>query len=81
MTTSERSPVYQCATCGVVTVLPGHLCNPHAVKEGCYRSGPAADDVRHVCEPMKERLEWVCETCGRPAEQARLVCRPRKKST
>jgi DNA-directed RNA polymerase subunit RPC12/RpoP len=78
MSTKEREPVYQCATCGVVTAVEGHLCSPRPVKEGCYRSGPPAEDVQQVCDPMRGRLQYVCETCGRLGEQAHLLCRPRK---
>ena len=75
---TETDEVYQCATCGIVTAAEGHLCQPRSTSRRCHRCGQPIEDARHMCKPMREKLEYVCETCGRPTEEARLVCRPRK---
>jgi len=76
----ETQKVYQCAACGVVTSAEGHLCDPKQAEIGCYRRDQPPDGDRHMCEPMREKLAYVCETCGRPTEEPRLVCRPRKRT-
>ena len=67
--------IYACATCGVVTVEPAQLCRPVEQADAADYCGnaPARDTM---CQPMREHLTYVCGSCGRPGEQAELLCRP-----
>jgi hypothetical protein len=73
--------VYECANCGTVTTEKGHLCKPVAVEGDCSYCGKPAKDARHLCTSMREKLDYVCESCGRPAMKPELVCKPKKMST
>lgn len=78
MTETQSENVYRCATCGVVTFEEGHLCSPQPVEGGCSYCGQPVENTRHMCKPMREKLEYVCQNCGRPAEAPHLVCHPNK---
>lgn len=71
--------LYKCATCGGLTKEKGHLCAPQPVHGGkCDYCGEGEESARHVCRPMREKLEYVCDACGRLAASADLLCRPAK---
>ncbi|WP_305043260.1 hypothetical protein [Geoalkalibacter sp.] len=67
--------IHECGQCGVVSEIREQLCHPeerHDKHEYCG-SAPERDNL---CEPMREHLGYVCGSCGRPAEQPELVCKP-----
>lgn len=72
--------VYRCASCGTVTTEKGHLCKPEPVEGDCSYCGQPVENAQHMCKPMREKLEYVCGACGRPATatQPELVCKPKK---
>lgn len=67
--------IYECITCGVVTADPGQVCSPieDSDKDSYCGTAPKRDTM---CRGMREHLAYVCGTCGRPAEQAELLCHP-----
>jgi DNA-directed RNA polymerase subunit RPC12/RpoP len=67
--------IYECDTCGVVTSLREQVCSPRQLENmGAYCDTTMPADK--MCSDMKERLAYVCGGCGRPAEQADMVCDP-----
>lgn len=67
--------IYECKICGMVSNLSDNLCQPDQQKnihDYCGTTNERAD----LCNNMKETLPIVCGTCGRPAQQADLVCKP-----
>lgn len=68
--------LYECGQCGVVTEVKGQVCEPRALSDKNEYCG-TAPERGGMCEEMQEQLPFVCASCGRPAEQAELVCDPR----
>jgi len=69
--------IYECKKCGVITQAPDQICKPQRLENmGVYCGEPGKTD--QMCTDMKEHVAFVCESCGRPAEQANMVCTPRK---
>jgi len=67
--------VYECDACGVVTEVREQVCDPREVEDkNSYCS--AAPETGEMCSDMKGHLAYVCGSCGRPAEQAELLCNP-----
>lgn len=67
--------IYECATCGVVTEAREQVCDPRRLEnKGVYCGTPATQGA--MCHDMQEHLAYVCGSCGRPAEQADLLCEP-----
>ena len=67
--------IYKCTTCGVVAEASEQVCVPDKqsdMHDYCGTTGKRAA----MCDSMKEHVAFVCGTCGRPAEQADLVCKP-----
>ena len=67
--------IYSCDRCGVVTEDKTEICQPHKVESTSEYCG-SAPDRNALCTDMKDHLSYVCGSCGRPAEQAELVCDP-----
>ena len=69
--------IYECKQCGVIAEIPDQLCVPQRLENmGVYCGEPGA--ATRMCAGMKEHVAFVCESCGRPAEQASMVCAPLK---
>lgn len=67
--------IYECTTCGVITEAPEQLCLPQRLENmGVYCGERGA--VKRMCPEMKDHLAYVCGSCGRPAQQAEMVCEP-----
>jgi len=69
------SETYECKTCGVVSKQEQQLCSPekrYVRDEYCGVS----ESHSKICDSVKEHLPFVCGNCGRPAEQAELLCKP-----
>lgn len=66
---------YSCGTCGVVTVAPQRVCQP-VEQTGRSEYCNTAPERGALCDTMREQVAFVCGKCGRPAEQAELLCRP-----
>ncbi len=67
--------IYECSICGIVTEASEQVCAPNLqndIHDYCGTTG----ELTKMCETMKEHLAYVCGYCGRPAEQAELVCHP-----
>lgn len=69
------SEMYECKTCGVVSQLEEQLCKPVERYERDEFCG-FSESHSKICTEVKEHLPYVCGNCGRPAEQAELVCKP-----
>jgi len=67
--------IYTCGTCGVVTVAPQQVCHPVA-QSGKSEYCNTAPERGALCDTMREQIAYVCGKCGRPAEQAELLCKP-----
>lgn len=67
--------IYECATCGVVTGTHEQVCHPKELENRDAYCGTAPRSGA-MCQEMKEHLAYVCGSCGRPAEQAELLCQP-----
>lgn len=69
------TPVHECATCGVITERSEQLCAPRQMENrGVYCS--ETPETGEMCSHMKAHLAYVCGSCGRPSEQANLLCDP-----
>ncbi|MCM2264432.1 MAG: hypothetical protein NDI73_04475 [Desulfuromonadales bacterium] len=67
--------IYECRTCGVVAEVGEQVCNPQRLENmGAYCS--TTPETSEMCSDMKEHLAYVCGSCGRPAQQADLLCDP-----
>lgn len=71
--------IFECSTCGIVTETKKHLCHP-VVLEGCgdFCGQPVEQMTASMCAEEQERFEFECSSCGRPSEQADLLCVPHK---
>ncbi|MEZ4598599.1 MAG: hypothetical protein R2940_02280 [Syntrophotaleaceae bacterium] len=67
--------IYECKKCGVVSHSAEELCAPGETS-GRHDFCGTAPDRKDLCGYMRECLSFVCGTCGRPAKQSDLVCRP-----
>jgi hypothetical protein len=67
--------IYECGTCGVVTEDPGQVCEPERLENAGVYCGTQGETA-NMCGEMKEHLAYVCGSCGRPAQQADMVCKP-----
>ncbi len=70
--------LHKCPNCGGLTKEKGHLCAPVPAPSKCGYCDSVAENARHVCRAMREKLEYVCDACGRMAESADLLCQPAK---
>jgi len=68
--------IYECGQCGVVTEDRSQVCEPQGLSDKNAYCGTAPERGT-MCQEMQEQLPFVCDSCGRPAEQAELVCNPR----
>jgi len=68
--------IYKCSKCGVVSTSSDHLCSPRE-QSGREDYCGTAPERGNMCEVTMNRLSYVCGGCGRPAEEAELVCKPR----
>ena len=66
---------YKCARCGVVTEAQEQVCKPQELrgKEGYCGTAP---EPGAMCSCIEAQIPFVCGSCGRPAEQAELICNP-----
>lgn len=67
--------LYECERCGVITKASKHLCHPNELADKHDYCGTARESG-HLCPQMRLSLSYVCGSCGRPAEQAGLLCQP-----
>ena len=72
---SVMTRLYECSTCGVMTVASEQVCTPRQVENKGVYCG-VTPETGEMCNTMKEHLVYVCGSCGRPAEQADLLCDP-----
>ena len=69
------SKIYACDVCGVVTQERTQVCDPRQLENKGVYCG-TTPETREMCSSIKEHLTYVCGSCGRPAEQAELLCDP-----
>ncbi len=67
--------VYECKVCGVVSNESDSLCHPTQQEDPHDYCGTTRAQAS-MCSEVKESLSIVCGSCGRPAKQADLVCKP-----
>ena len=67
--------IYACEVCGVVSKKSDDLCRPEPQEDIHDYCGTTRGHAV-VCAGVKENLQIVCGSCGRPAKQADLVCKP-----
>lgn len=71
--------IFECSTCGIVTENKKHLCHPVALDgQGDYCGQQVGMEAESMCDEEKKRFEFECGNCGRPSEQADLLCVPMK---
>lgn len=67
--------IYECSTCAVITEAPEQVCKPQRLENmGAYCG--ERGEVKQMCSEIKDHLAYVCGNCGRPAQQAEMVCVP-----
>ncbi len=75
--TSENSST--CPTCNQSTGREGHLCVPVKLEDNqCDWCGSLLLNQRHLCHDKVKELSFICNSCGRTAVQAELLCKPQK---
>ncbi len=70
------SELYKCGTCGVVSEDKGQICDVEAVMhkdEYCSQN----ESFDQMCDDIQDQADYVCSSCGRPSDQASLLCSPR----
>ena len=67
--------IYECRVCGVATKTKEWLCEPE-VQDDIHDYCGSTRERAMVCDNMKPQVNYVCGNCGRPAQQADLVCKP-----
>ena len=67
--------IYECTHCGVITELEEQVCAPQRLENMGVYCGDRGDPEK-MCNQMKDHVSFVCSKCGRPAEQAKMVCEP-----
>jgi len=69
---------YKCPACGIAASGRGHLCHPgdQGLPFTCEFCKKSTNDLRHVCPPMLDRMEYICKKCGRLAIYDSLLCEP-----
>ncbi|MBI5016531.1 MAG: hypothetical protein HZB55_13710 [Deltaproteobacteria bacterium] len=72
------SELHTCPNCGGLTKKEGHLCAPVPNPTKCDYCNGVTESARHACVQMREKLEYVCDACGRMAVSADLLCQPSK---
>ncbi len=70
--------LHTCPNCGGITKEKGHLCAPTPTPTKCDYCNTSTESARHACLEMREKLEYVCDSCGRMAVSADLLCQPSK---
>lgn len=67
--------IYICKKCGIAAKQADGLCQP--VPQQDINAYCGVTDVHtEVCATGKEKQTIVCASCGRPAQDAELVCNP-----
>ena len=70
------SELYKCGICGVITEEKSQICDVESLKGKEDYCSP--DHQREqMCHDMKEQASYVCNSCGRPADQPEHLCSPR----
>ncbi len=72
---AAMTQLYECSRCGVVSHAGEQLCGPEERRDIHAYCG-AAPERDAMCADMRQHLAYVCGSCGRPAEQPELVCKP-----
>lgn len=67
---------YKCGKCGVVSVEENHVCQPEEVVSRGEFCGSGPEHVSQMCDSMSDRLNFQCNSCGRPTDHPNLVCSP-----
>ncbi|TLM67854.1 MAG: hypothetical protein FDZ69_03390 [Deltaproteobacteria bacterium] len=67
--------IYECGVCGALTQERVQVCEPRVLEDKRAYCG-TTPETGGMCSDMKEHLAYVCGSCGRPAEQAGLLCDP-----
>lgn len=67
--------IHECKICGVVSRSKDNLCQPDK-QESLHDYCGTTNERAEPCGAIKEALPTVCGLCGRPAQQADLVCNP-----
>ena len=69
----------KCPTCQQQACSDGHLCVPITKKdEKCEWCGSLIADQRHLCKEKVRNLSYICNSCGRTAVRAELLCDPKE---
>ncbi len=66
--------IFECGTCGVVSEASEELCSSREVGKEDYCG--SAGETSEMCGIMVKSLKYECNSCGRPAEDADLLCQP-----
>jgi len=69
---------YTCKSCGKISSVGGHLCDPTGAGElySCGDCGQQAKKKKHLCKPQVAKFEFFCGSCGRGSVKEDEVCDP-----
>lgn len=75
----DKAHDHACPTCMQSAGEHGHLCVPVNEKdETCDWCGSLIPSQRHLCNGKVREISFVCNSCGRTAVSADLLCKPEK---
>ncbi len=69
------SELYKCGTCGVVTEDKDQICDIESLsgkEDYCSQN----ESFEQMCDDMQDQADYVCSSCGRPSDNAKLLCSP-----
>lgn len=70
---------YECGVCGVISEERDNLCHPQTLTGRHDSCSPSMESKSEICSTMEKSVEYSCASCGRPADDPRLVCDPQRR--
>ncbi len=69
--------LYKCGICGAVTKAGEQVCDVVAIEDKDEYCG-TDDKPTVMCNTMRKQAAYMCNSCGRPADQPDHLCDPLK---
>lgn len=67
---------YECRTCHTVQETAEGLCQPVEDKGDCGSYTEVHRNLGSACAPVKMKVDYFCQGCGRLTEESEEVCLP-----
>lgn len=67
----------ECELCHALDYDEEQLCLPRVSRGGCMTQTSLSRNLERMCAPTRSRLDFACADCGRPAQDASMVCESR----